>query len=349
MNINRLLKEMLLPQREVIINRSFSFCEKPALLLALTEQQGEIKLWTLHQIDQPEEDFAEEYLEDNRPAKVTLRQEKQAEIDHQQGGNLHVSLFDIQGFSLDISSSASSVLENDWRSFVKLQHFAEHGADFSSFDQVPLRNLVLSYFRLADGCQFPQIDAAMPLDIVLHIAEDSQQVQLSPPLQFNLQQGKLPPLQHSFYDEQSKREIAFFLAELLTYDIRTEMVAQLDGEEAQSSWQLAGLDEVAIAEMRTRTLRSLDNLCPAEQELLLLQYYADEDTQLNFFLSDVLDSQPNHNGNGVFGVIVGSDKRDDGRLVRTCRLSAVPKGFSGSVQVELFSWYRKIPAYRIKI
>jgi len=349
MSISSVKSEMLLPEQELIIGKQFELKGKPALITSITLQGGIIKLWIFQQI--PKAVIAEAAEMEAVPC-ITNREEILRRTLQSRFGFKHISAITLQGISLPISRSSMSIVGHDPASYMKLQHFAEAGVNFSPIENVSFEELVLSEYQLAEGTAFPQIDTGTDIPVSLTLQEESVEVLIEPAHSFHLRTDvQLGGEAHSFRDPSDGREIVYSIDQIGCFDIWKGTQEHFLDEETIKVWREHGLDDTAIAQRKVHLQETTESLCPKGHEILVLQYECPDDLQLNFYTTDFLDSKPLHTGSCSSVGLIGSSADDSlhGHPVRSCQLKTVPKGFDEPVDVELISWYRRIPEERIEV
>lgn len=346
MSIAFLKKEMLLTEREILIGKSLHIQDRLALIVSVTEQNEEIKLWVFHHQSgvEPRAHRLSEY--------ATNRDEIMDRIADNRLPFPHIEAISIQGQALALVGSSIGSIGHNPTSYMKLQHFVEAGADLTAIEEIDLDELALGEYKLSANSPFPGIDQKKEMPITLRTAEIHQEALVEPSHCFSLTLGEQPvDARHSFSDPVDGNEIVFYLNRLTRYDLWAEQDGQMRDGSLRKAWIDSGLSEEQIAEMLSTHQKTLEKICPRDHDLLLLQYETEQDVQLCFHTAEFLDSRPKTNQGSSVGLIFSSDSKDSvhGRRCRTCELGAVPKDFGGVTNVELISWYRKIPCEQIEI
>jgi len=349
MTIADLKNEILLPEREFIINKSFLFEDHPAIFASLTMQNDEIKIWIFFHAGFINTDIDNS---DDEHVYETNRKEKTSLIQKQNRFHLNIQEVSVQGNILQISSSSGGPIEYHQAGFMHLQHFLEKGIDFSSFEDVPFDQFMIYEYIICEDTPFPFLDNTKPMPIVLKTAEDLCEVLVDAPQKFVLPIGEhLQESPYSYFDSEKGKHIDFYINRVIRYDIFEEYKSWFRDETSIATWQEQGLDEASITQMEQDVLESLKDICSKDQDLLLIQYETPKGIQLNFYTTEYLDTAPNHSSNGAVGLLWGAEETDSkyGYPVRTDVLKPVSKEFAESVEIELFSWYRTFPPMEIKI
>ena len=90
-------------------------------------------------------------------------------------------------------------------------------------------------------------------------------------------------------------------------------------------------------------------MCPKEHVIPLIEYECDKDYQMQFYTSDYLKKEHQSTNRSVI-MMFKSDKKNGpmGYLSRVCQLEAVPHDYDENMSVELFMYYKIIPAKMIE-
>lgn len=348
MSIADLMGEILLPEREIIINKAFNIEGKQAIVLTITQQGSEVKTWLIHQIDLMGRTIEEWERE---PEYATNRAEKTASVEGRQN-MLRLVELTIQGNTLQFDSSSAELLRYQGMGLMKLQHFLESGVDLSPVANISLDELFLCEYKAQEGTPFPQIDSEQPLAINLKIDEECCEVKVSPPHKFQLGLGEnTKETAYSFIDDETDKKIEFYIDRLIKNDHRAEVREQLQDEKTIAAWRKGGFDDAKIQEMKKEFIAAADDFCPEGYVMLLLQYETPADIQLNFYTTEHLDAAPEYKNECAIGIIINSNAEGSkhGCDVRTAILGNVTDEFSGDVEFELFSWVRLIPGTVIEL
>lgn len=320
MSISSLKQGILLPERELVIGRNFIYQGKAAFLASVTEQDGNTKLWIFQQA--PEFNTAMSGFPFNY---ATNRDEIQGRVSRNKTVCNRFSGITIQGVHMPFSRSNARIVGQDPMSFMKLQHFIEAGVDFSSIEHISFDDLVLGEYQLADGVAFPKFDTSAP--ITLHIGEEIREVIIEPFQSLNLEIGEQTKDKTcSFSIPAEDKEVKVYIDRVVRHDIRKQAEGRFN-------------DEV------------LESICPKGHEQLLIQYECQENIQLNFYPTEFLNSAHKRANNSFSGMVFSSTDEDSvhGYPVHTALLKTVPAGYSGSVDVELVSWFKRIQGDTIEI
>lgn len=340
-----LLREFLFhPDEEYIINRTLNVRGKDVLLLSLTKENDTCSLWVMRKRDLHEELYEVE-VETKRDEM--LRHIESSNRDH----NFFLNQMEIQGNIVEFDTSFNHyVHENNWEAIVKLLHFVELGLIPEEWDNVELENLVITEFRQKEGDYVPVIDTTKDLSILLYIGQDTRQVPILH--SFKAHMGKQDMGKKIiYYDKELGKEGCFYINELTSYDPYEDiekMVKNIENIEERERV----LDDL---------INAIKDYCPRGKNLAIIEYETEDDTQLEFYLKEYLDSKPiiyeDYNEKEPIGRSTGigfiattdKDKGINGYKLRASVMQAIDKDYSGELQIELFSRYLIIPEEIVKV
>lgn len=341
MLIKDLKSIMLLPEKEIFINKIVKIRGNDVYLMSLTLEENRNVLWVMYEA--PYYMNKEIDMED-RIEHTTNRDKMIHNIDREMySAHIHISELVIQNQKITFSfSSASALSHTNYEGYMQLQHFIENGLDTTSLDEVDVSNLVIASYVQNENEGFPLIDLSKELHITLKIMKDFKKVLIDPPLKpISTKFGKVQEdNKFYFYDCIENKNRTFYINEIKHYDVWEEMNKQLEGELART------LPKNQIASMKEELLKFLPIVCPKGMNLALLVYESEDNIQLDFYSKEYLDERPVYNTSST-GTIYGFKPDEEfgynGFKNRICMIKPVEKDFNGSVDVELFSWYMEIP------
>lgn len=358
MLFKHLKKQMLLPTDEFIINKSVKIRDKEFLIIGITSQNEEIKLWIImHDDSLKHRDSFSEYDCDNyeeleyereRVKKkslhsVTKREEMQEDILNSTS-NFSINEIEIQGKSMAFTSSSGTCLrDNAYDLCMALQHFVEKGLTVDLFDEYDTNDLMLYTYKQQDGEEFPKIDLSKPLDIKIKIAEDYNQILINKSMTVNF--GDILNEKHSFYDEEVNRSYDLYINKVENYDIWEEANKHFDSEHMKKVIKDANIGDEQLQEMKKDYYEFIEQTCPKGMYLAMIEYETEDDVQLNFYTKEFLDAKVEYK-EGKCGILFFSPDNKTGPhglKNRICMLKPVEKDFNRAIDIELFSWYKKIP------
>ncbi|WP_129598834.1 hypothetical protein [Anaerophilus nitritogenes] len=341
MFLKNLKKNMILPKKEIFINKIVNIRGIDVHLLSITLEDHKSVLWVMYQkpccVD--EEIYEEERIES--------RTNKDEMMNHMREGmndiNIYISEIIIQNQKMKfISSSAGYV--RDYEGYMKLQHFIEKGIDTTNWNEVHLDDIVIAAYEQKENEEFPKIDYSKKLDITLTVSEDFKEVLINQPicLEFGeIERGN----KFYFYDSIEKKNRIFYIDKIEHYDVWEEVENTFEKE------MMKVLSEEQVKEMKEGYLDVIEKNCPKGMNLAMLEYETEDDIQLNFYSKKYLDDRPVQKSSSCSIMFFKSDRElgSNGFQSRLCKIKPVEKDFKGNIDVELFSWFKKIPEEIIKI
>jgi len=350
-----LLKElkdtMLIPDREILINRSVKIQNTDMLLISITSENNTHKLWTLRK--SPERSEEQEYAEESvyEPEKILsnrerMRQELQEETARG-GQEDFISQLTIQGQTMTFNSSEWGYCrEEDYGTYMKLQHFVEKGLELESFADVELNRLCLICYEQDESEPFPDVDLEKELEITLKFESTFCRVPIhTEPIVLEFGDAT-EGIKYSFYDPFHDKNRFFYIDALTRYDLWEKTEKELEKptseEFTEEEWQ----------EFKIQQFRALETVCSRDQDLALVEYESEDNIQLNFYAKHFLDEKPVPSSDGTGMSIIFSSGREfgcNGLKSRTCSIGPVDKNFEGSIVIELLSYYADIPEKIIKL
>ncbi|CAM3462881.1 MULTISPECIES: hypothetical protein [Saccharibacillus] len=343
MRLKELQEMMLIPDREILLNRLVTINNTEVLLISITSEQQGHKLWMLSRM--PETPDAQETVyRSEEPRSNREKIQQQTDFGHQED---FISQMIIQGQTLTFHSSESNfITEQDFGAYMKLQHFVEKGADFTSFADVELNRLCLTVNEQDPSLPFPDLDLDKELDITLKFdgTVRSVPVQIEPIV---LEFGEVQPaIQYSFHDSVHDKSRFFYINAVTRYDIWQEALATFEKPMPQ------GYTDKEWQSYQDQYRESLESAYSKNEELVLVEYESEDDIQLNFYAQDHLDAKPRSvAGSGDLALFFKPDRElgPHGLKSRICMVGPVDKEFGGSVTVELLSGYVELPEKVIKL
>lgn len=339
MLLETLKQHMLLPEKEILINKKVEISGLSAILVSITSQGNKNVLWVLlHQphflTDEPEE--KREYF--------TNREVMVSSICSHYTPHVHFPEIIIQGQKMTFSSSSAYRIPDDsYRAYMQLQHFVEKGMPIAFFDKIDLPDMMVASYEQVESEAFPEIDLSQEVDVTLKVARSSKEVLISQPLHLefgNMEKGQ----KLSFYDSINEKDRFFFVDSIEHYDIWQE------AEHHFSSEKMKMFSAQQIEEMKKQYFKCVEKTCPKGMDLAIIKYESEDNIQLNFYSKEFLDEKPMHNNGSSSTMFFISDKEPgiNGLKSRICVIKPIPKDFRESMDIELFSWIMEIPEYSIR-
>lgn len=347
MRLKELKEMMLIPDREILINRLVKIKDTDVLLISITSEQQTHRFWTLRRL--PEEMFEGEPVQEseegfsNRDRIQRQRQEKVYFNDQED----YISKMIIQGQTMTFGLAQSACcMEQDHETYMKLQHFIEKGLELASFAEVELNRLFLTFYEQDSSEPFPDLDLERELDITLKFNSTFRSIHIDTEpivLEFGDSQKEI---KRSFYDPLNKKNRFFYIHALKRDDIWKQAEKNFAKPTPESSteeeWQT----------FKEQYLEGLESACSKEQDLAVIEYEAEDNIRLNFLAKDYLDAQPRTWTGGLgFSVFYKSERGlgRNGLKHRADTIGMVDKTFNGSLIVELLSYDTDLPEKTIKL
>ncbi|MCQ4085438.1 hypothetical protein [Saccharibacillus sp. JS10] len=323
MRLKNLKELMLLPEREILLNRWAKIGGVDVLLLTITSENGMNKLWTLQKF--PEKSNQENDSNDQQP---------------------YLSQMIIQGQTMTFSSSESTFCIPGHHDIeMKLQHFAETGVDLEAFSDVRLKQLFLTCHEQDANESFPNIDPSQELDVIIKLNSYYRQIpiQIEPiVLEFEEFPNKI---KYTYYDSFYKQDRVFYIHALKRHDIWEEventLEQQLPEEMSEEEW----------AAFKKQYTQNMEGICSRDQDLAIIEYQSEGNVQLNFHVQSSLREKASSSEYAHSTMFFSLKQRvgDDGLPVQIESLVPVDKKFKGNVMIKLLSYYMEIPEEEIKV
>lgn len=342
MTLRQLKSQMLLPEKEIIIDKKTNIQGADVHLLSLTQEEDTSSLWLIHKNNFNEEgyqDLDDEYERRN----WTNRDEILEGINRQ---NIDVNFFigkmEIQNQTFNFySSSGNTAYDSNPQVLMQIQHFFEKGLGLDEWEDIPLANLVISRYDMEDD--LANIDENKDMKLKLEINPNSREMPIEHP--FTISFGKQEKGKKVYYyDGEAKEEKYFFINEVYSFDIYEDI--KIRAEEVE--------DLERRQEMIKHLTEAIERICPRDKNLAAIKYESPDGSQLNFYMKAYLDEpvKTYENGGSSVGIILGNSDKDlgiNGYKLRDCVLQPIDKDFKGSLDLELFSRHISIPGETIRI
>ncbi|WP_172251107.1 hypothetical protein [Saccharibacillus deserti] len=350
MQLKELKDTMLVPDREVLLNRLVKINHTDVLLISITLEQQTHKLWTLRKLperspgpDEEESVYESEETFSNRELMQRHLREDTV-LDNQQE---FISRMIIQGQSMTFHSSESTYgMEQNPTFYMRLQHFIENGMELAGFEEVELERLSLTCYEQESSEPFPDLDLDQELDIALKFDRTFCAIPVhTDPIvvEFGDSQNET---KYSFHDPFCQKKRFFYVNAWTRYDIWEETQKTFENPASEGftaeEWQ-------RFKEQRMEVNKSV---CSKDQVLALVQYESEDNIQLNFYAQTYLDAKPlPSSGMSSTSLFFASDHEfgPHGLKTRVDSVGPVDRTFEGTIVVELMSYYAELPEKTIKI
>ncbi|MGH4118472.1 hypothetical protein [Clostridium sp.] len=343
MLLKDLKQNMLLPIKEIFLNKAVKIRGIDVQLISITSEEHRNVLWAMYQL--PCATYEGIDLEE-KTDYTSNRDEMINNISKEINSppNIYISEIMIQNHKLTfISSSASPMCDIDYKGYMQLQHFIDNGMVTTNWDEINLANIVIATYVQNESEKFPTIDLSKKLDITLKISTECKQVLINQPIRLNFGEIEKGTKFH-FYDSIEKKNHIYYIDKIEHYDIWE------DANRIFKHERMPNFPKEQIAQMKEDYLNNLGEICPKGMNLAMLEYESENNVQLNFYSKEYLDERPIRKDSS-FGMCFTSDKKlgTNGFESRTDMIKPVEKDFNGSIDVELFSWFMQIPEELITI
>ncbi|OWR32548.1 hypothetical protein CDO73_02790 [Saccharibacillus sp. O23] len=346
MRLKELKDMMLLPDREILLNRLVKINNNDILLIAITSERGIHKLWTLRRFP--------DYLYEEQPADepqepLSNRDRVQQSL---QGDTIfedqedHISKMIIQDRLMTFNGmEARFCTEQDHETYMRLQHFVEKGVDLSGFAEAELYRLFLTSYMQDSSEPFPDLDLNKELDIALRFDRTFRRI----PLQVEpivLEYGHSPQaIRRSFYDSVHEENRSFYMYGWTHYDVWGEY------EEMLARPCSPGFTDEEWQQVKEQRRSSLLAICPEGKNLARIEYEVEGDIQLDFYAKDYLDAEAlSTSYPSPMSVAFGpTSEKSDVRKRQKAMIGPIDKTFNGSLVVELLSYHAEFPEITIEL
>lgn len=343
MRLKDLKKNMILPTKEILINKIVKIRGFDVHLLSITAEEDRNVFWMMY--NQPSNVDLKIDLEE-RSEYASNRDEMIDDVSREmKPHHFSISEIHIQGKKMTFSSYRASCMGNmNFEGRMQLQHFIERGISTKNWDEVDLSNIVIASYKQSEDEEFPEIDLSRELDITIKVNSEFKQVLANKPMTLEFGEAKKGDTL-SFYDSIGNQERTFYINKMEHYDVWKDVSEKFESEE------IRGLSEERIKEIKEKYFICLKEICPKGMNLARLEYESEDDIQLNFYSKEFMDRKPAPKASSSSMMLFKSDKEFgiNGFKSRLSMIMPVDKNYSGSIDVELFSWYLKIPEEVITI
>ncbi|NGZ74701.1 hypothetical protein [Saccharibacillus alkalitolerans] len=340
MRLKELKDMMLIPDREILLNRLVKINNTDILLISVTSENGSHKLWTLRRFP--------DYLYEKQPVPEPQEPLSNRERiqQHLQGDTIfddqedYISKMIIQGRLMTFNGmEARFFTEQNHDSYMWLQHFIEKGLDISGFAEAELNRLLLTFYIQDTSEPFPDLDLDKELDITLKFNRTFRRIptQIEPMmLEFGSSQKEI---RRSFYDPIHEENRFFYIRGWTHYDIWEE------SKELLARPSSPGFTDEEWQQVKDQHLKSIQALCPKGMNLALIEYEAEGDIRLDFYAKPYLDAKYlSSSYESGMSMSFGTDHEGShGLRSRKDVIAAVEKTFTGSLVVELLSYNAEFP------
>lgn len=343
MLLKDLKKNMILPKKEILINKIVKLRGKEIHIISITLEENRNVLWAIYELPYC---FNEAKDKGEIPEYASNRDEMINNISQELSSYyIHISEITIQKQKMTFSSSRSSYMYGmGHEGCMQLQHFIEIGMSTANWDEVDSGEMVIVAYVQNQNEDFPSIDLSAELDITLKVDREFKQVLINQPMCIEFGEMKKGN-RFCFYDSFKKRNRFFYIDKVGHYDIWEESNHIFESEWAKS------LSQEQIEQMKKEHIAHLEEICPQGMNLAILEYESEDDIELNFYSKEYLDKKPVHRTSALALAFFTTDKEIgiNGLKKRVSVINLIKKDFNGSIEVEVFSWFLEIPEEIVKV
>lgn len=331
MKLGNMKEYFFKPEKEYIINRNIEIQGKKACLLGLTLSGESMALWILH-IYGKERNYA--MGAECSTNRERLRLSVENSVQHR---NPIIEKIVINGREYQSRSSIGSFFtEGAMDSCFMLWHFMDRGADLEGFQTEEIEHLLLEELTL-DGLY----DFNEPLKYMsLTVKDCPYGVLMEEPVV--LSYGETAPIERScsFQDKEGGKPFTYYINRLSLYDVWKAAGERFEDEEVKKRFT-----ENQLLDLKREYYSHLKETCPQGMDLAIIEYEAEDDTQLVFYTKEYLEAKPEAAQGHVMLRHIKPDVKQGphGLENRICILKTVDKNFRGEIEAEVFNQWRNIP------
>lgn len=336
MLLKDLKQTILLPSKEILINKILKIRGIDVQLISITSEEHRNVLWAMYQLPH----HVDEGINSEERIEYTSNRDKMVNdiIKEIRSPNIHISEVMIQDKKMTFdSSSANRMSYINYEGYMQLQHFIAKGMDTTIWNEVDLDNIVIAAYMQKENEEFPIIDLSRNLYITLKVSRDSKQVLINQPLALefgDMEKGN----KFYFYDSIEKKNLTCYIDKMKHYDIWEEANHHFKSEQMQA------FSKEQIKQMKEQYLATTEEICPQGMNLAILEYETEDGVQLNFYSKEYLDKKPvQKNSTSMMFFKLDKELGINGFKSRVCIIKPIDKDFKGNIDVELFSYFMEIP------
>lgn len=334
MLLRDLKQNILLPEKEIFINKVIRVRGIDIHLISITSQKHKNVIWIMYQLSS----YVNEGINSEERTEYISNRDEMVNIIIKEihSPNIHISEIMIQNQKMTFASS--SMYYMNYEGYMKLQHFIENGMDTKNWNEVDLANIVIVAYEQKESEKFPTINLSNKLDITLKVSKVFKQVLINQPM--TLEFGEIGKGKKFYFcDSIEKKNRVFYIDKMNHYDIWEEVNHNLEDQLIQV------LPKEQFMQMKEQYLLGLEKTCPEGMNLAMLDYETEDGVQLNFYSKEYLDERPAPKTSSASTMFFKSDRElgSNGFKSRVCMIKPVEKDFNGSIDVELFSLFMEIP------
>lgn len=325
------------PEREIILNKPLRIRGQEAVLAALASYGGKSCLWLFYHRPLPE------WLLRGEPEASTHREEREHAMLDARLNRFWPQSLCIQGHLLSFTSAGALPLSGNPEARAPFEYFTGKGVSSGALAHIPERDISVMHCSFEDESIFSVFEPSLPPGLALTVGSEHEELPVH--ARHSLTPGAPPEEKRFTFTRPDGTECGYYLNGLSLHDFPAPTPEQR--REAAKQMRAQGLSDAQIA----RIQKSERNACPEGHKLLALAYESEGDIQLSFYTEAYLDAAPEYTGGAAsIAVLVSeNEKGPHGHREQCCCLGPVPETLTGQVELELFSFYRRLPEETIRI
>ncbi len=280
----KLKEEYLLLEEETAINKQVVIRGMEIQLLSIVKEEGTRKLLMLYQEGQAEKSsiHRKDYKTNREKMIERLQNEPMYGLN-----NLYIKAINFAGQEFMMEGSSARGLryyhESDYETYT---YFKEKGLIPKEWLEGSMEELILSEYRLESDTELPVDNLNKLMPMILNVAESHYTVRIEHSFRVNI--GKAEPnTRIQYFDEATGKKRVFYIDEVEKYYYYDEGLQRL--EEI-----LQNIEPAEREHFKEEYIKHLEEVCPPDKALILLHYETEDGEQLNFFLKEYLEAEPEH-------------------------------------------------------
>ncbi|MBO5228092.1 MAG: hypothetical protein J6B39_03765 [Lachnospiraceae bacterium] len=327
---------------ELILNTCYGEGEDYRVLTMLARKNGKLYMWEISGISEEDEENRMRRIHTPRTNRAMHKQLLDRRCQRM------ISEVNISGQVLNVSCSRGAGLYgcgND-REEVLLYYFLLKGVRFGALERVPFERLWLTEYEIADTVEagiFEKLRESDSRSISVTLREEHVQIPVNK--RFKLKFGEYDkPKVLTINNGGEAEDINVYIHGVSRYDAWEEEKTRFDDPRYKENF-----DELQLEQLKAQHREAVSMMCPKEYVIPLIEYECDKDYQMQFYTSEYLKKEHQSTNKSVI-MMFKSDRKNGpmGYLSRVCQLEAVPYDYDENMSVELFMYYKIIPAKTIE-
>lgn len=323
-------------EKERILNVSYQAGYRYGVLAMLAKRDDTVFLWEI--CNETEEEYAKKvrfYKQKPRTNRALLRDNLHS------GDSLPIKEIEINGQKLSVSSASGTCIGEDYNEAeqIMLIYMIERGLRLGRLEHEPLSRLRMNCYEMKEK-NFPQIEEGSSPSLMLEVAEQQIPVLVNKRFHLKLRAGK----ESHIVKVKKEEEFIVYINGIRYFDAWADAETRF-----QDKQYTEGFSEEEIARVKKEFMKNLPELCPKGYVIPLIEYECENDYQVQFYSTEYLRRAPKGSSSAMFLLFrPDKEKGPRGCRNRVCPLEAVEKGFEGSIDMELFLYYKKIPGEKLE-